>query len=90
MFVSYSVEGTHLAVHLLNVADDHDVDLSFVSSETGYFELDEFRNYAEMGTQRRWYESHDHVNRVMPRQSGTVTACYQSRRPVSLVSPSHT
>jgi hypothetical protein len=37
MFVSDSVEGRLLAVHLLNVSDDGDVDRGFVSSETEYF-----------------------------------------------------
>jgi urea transporter len=37
MFVSDSVEGRLLAVHLLSVSDDCDVDRGFVSSETEYF-----------------------------------------------------
>jgi hypothetical protein len=37
MFVSTSVEGRLLAVHVLNVADDHDADHGVVSSETEYF-----------------------------------------------------
>jgi hypothetical protein len=37
MFVSGSVEGRLLAVHLLNVREDCDVDRGLVSSETEYF-----------------------------------------------------
>jgi sugar lactone lactonase YvrE len=40
MFVSDSSEGRLLAVHLLNVSGDCDVDRRFVSSETEYFLCD--------------------------------------------------